>query len=128
MAKQLKKKKKAPKIAAKAIIYIQSSFNNCIVTITDENGNALSWATAGSSGFSGTKKSTPFAAQITVRKALEKAKPYEIREAVVKVSGVGTGRESAVRAIGGQGIRVTAIRDTTPIPHNGTRSKKIRRV
>ncbi len=128
MAKQIKKKKKTISQIAKAIIYIQSSFNNCVVTITDDRGNTLSWATAGSSGFTGTKKSTPFAAQITVRKALEKAKAYEIREATVNVSGVGTGRESAVRAIGGQGIKVTAIRDTTPIPHNGTRPKKIRRV
>lgn len=128
MATQTKKKKKTIREVSKAIIYIQSSFNNCIVTITDENGNALSWATAGSSGFSGTKKSTPFAAQITVRKALEKAKPFNISQAIVKVSGVGTGRESAVRAIGGQGIRVTSIADITPVPHNGTRPKKIRRV
>lgn len=128
MPKQIKKKKKTIRHVSKAMIYIQSSFNNCIVTITDENGQALSWATAGSSGFAGTKKSTPFAAQVTVRKALEKARDYDIREAIVKVSGVGTGRESAVRAIGGQGIRVTSIRDITPIPHNGTRPKKIRRV
>jgi small subunit ribosomal protein S11 len=128
MAKTIKKKKKAPRQVSKAIIYIQSSFNNCIVTITDEKGQTLAWASAGSSGFSGTKKSTPFAAQVTVRKALEKARVYDIREAAVKVSGVGTGRESAVRAIGGQGIKVTSIRDITPIPHNGTRPKKMRRV
>lgn len=138
MAKTIRKKsakggsaygrKKIISQVSKAIIYIQSSFNNSIVTITDEKGNTLSWATAGSCGFTGTKKSTPFAAQITVRKALEKIRDYNIREAVVKVSGVGTGRESAVRAIGGQGIRVTTIKDITPIPHNGTRPKKIRRV
>ncbi len=128
MAKRIKKKKKTLKEVAKAMIYIQSSFNNCIVTITDINGNTISWATAGSSGFAGTKKATPFAAQMTVRKALEKARKFAIKEALVKVSGVGTGRESAVRAIGGQGIRVTSIRDITPIPHNGTRPKKIRRV
>jgi small subunit ribosomal protein S11 len=128
MTKQIKKKKKISRQVSKAIIYIQSSFNNSIVTITDDKGNTLSWATAGSCGFSGTKKSTPFAAQITVRKALDKIRDYGIQEAVVKVSGVGTGRESAVRAIGGQGIRVTQIKDITPIPHNGTRPKKIRRV
>lgn len=128
MAKVIKKKKKVIKQVQRAIIYVQSSFNNTIVTITDDNGNALSWATAGSSGFSGTKKSTPFAAQIAVRKALEKAKPYEIVEATIKVSGVGSGRESAVRAVGGQGIRVTSIKDITPMPHNGTRPKKARRV
>ncbi|KKQ74632.1 MAG: 30S ribosomal protein S11 [Berkelbacteria bacterium GW2011_GWB1_38_5] len=127
MAKQIKKKKQIKQVD-KAIIFIQSSFNNCIVTITDASGNTLSWATAGSVGFSGAKKSTPFAAQIAVRKALEKAGPYSITEAVVMISGVGSGRESAVRAIGGQGIKVTQIKDTTPVPHNGTRPKKARRV
>ena len=128
MAKQIKKKKKTIRQVSKAVIYIQSSFNNSIVTITDEKGNTLSWASAGSCGFTGTKKSTPFAAQITVRKALDRAKEYSIQEAVVKVAGVGTGRESAVRAIGGQGIKVTSIKDITPVPHNGTKPKKPRRV
>ena len=128
MAKQIKKKKKTIRQVSKAVIYIQSSFNNSIVTITDEKGNTLSWASAGSCGFKGTKKSTPFAAQITVRKALDQAKEYSIQEALVKVAGVGTGRESAVRAIGGQGIKVTSIKDITPVPHNGTKSKKPRRV
>jgi len=128
MPKQIKKKKKTIRQITKAVIYIQSSFNNSIVTITDEKGNTLSWASAGSCGFTGTKKSTPFAAQITVRKALDKVKEYAIQEAIVKVAGVGTGRESAVRAIGGQGIKVTTIKDITPVPHNGTRPKKVRRV
>lgn len=128
MAKQIKKKKKIIHRVQKAIVYIQSSFNNTIITITDENGNVLSWATAGSSGFKGTKKTTPFAAQIAVRKALEKAQNYEISEAQVKVSGVGSGREAAARALGGQGIKITQIRDITPIPHNGTRAKKARRI
>lgn len=130
MAKQIKKKtrKKVINQVQKAIIYIQSSFNNTIVTITDDKGNTLSWSSAGASGFSGTKKSTPFAAQIATKKALEKAKEYDIQEAVIKVSGVGSGRESAVRAVGGQGIKVTSIKDTTPVPHNGSRPKKIRRV
>jgi len=128
MAKQIKKKKKTVHRVQKAIIYIQSSFNNSIITITDESGNTLSWATAGSSGFKGTKKTTPFAAQIAVRQALEKAKVYEIAEAMVKISGVGSGREAAVRALGGQGIKITQIKDITPVPHNGPRPKKVRRV
>lgn len=128
MAKKVQKRKSEIRQVQKGIIYIQSTFNNSIVTITDDKGNTLSWASAGSTGFSGTKKSTPFAAQIAVRKALEKAKQYDLNEVVVKVSGVGSGRESAVRAIGGQGIKVTSIKDTTPIPHNGSRPKKIRRV
>lgn len=132
MAKQIKKstrgKKKTIRKVQKAIIYIQSSFNNSIVTITDDCGNTLSWASAGSSGFRGTKKTTPFASQTAVRKALERAKPYEIEQARVKISGVGAGRESAVRALAGQGIKITQIQDTTPMPHNGPRPKKIRRV
>ena len=128
MAKTIKKKKKTIRQVQKGIIYIQSTFNNSIVTITDAQGNTLSWASAGSSGFSGTKKSTPFAAQIAVRKALEKVKVHGLQEVIVKVSGVGSGRESAVRAIGGQGVKVTSIKDITPIPHNGSRPKKIRRV
>lgn len=123
-----KPKKKIIRKVSKAIIYIQSSFNNSIVTIADEAGNVLSWASAGSSGFRGTKKTTPFAAQIAVREALKKAKVYEIAEATVKVSGVGAGREAAARALGGQGIKITSIRDITPMPHNGSRPKKIRRV
>lgn len=126
--KQIKKKKKVIRQIQKAIIYIQSSFNNSIITITDDRGNTLSWASAGSCGFKGPKKTTPFAAQMAVRGALEKAKIYEIREAMVRVSGVGTGREAAVRALGGKGIKITQIRDVTPIPHNGTRFKKVRRV
>lgn len=128
MAKQIKKKKKVIKNIVNGRIAIQSTFNNTIVTVSDSEGNVLSWATAGSSGFSGTKKSTPFAAQIAVRKALEKAKAYGLENVTVTVSGVGSGRESAVRAIGGQGLKVTTIKDITPMPHNGTKPKKIRRV
>lgn len=128
MAKPAKKKKKILKEVINGRITIQSTFNNTIVTVSDDQGNVLSWATAGSTGFSGTKKSTPFAAQIAVRKALEKAKVYGLQNVIVTVSGVGSGRESAVRAIGGQGIKVTSIKDTTPMPHNGSRPKKIRRV
>lgn len=128
MAKKAKRKKKQLKQVSKGIIFIQSSFNNSIITITDINGNTISWASSGSSGFAGTKKATPFAAQKAVRKALEKAKEMGLSEAIVKVTGVGAGRESAVRAIGGQNIKITSIKDITPIPHNGSRPKKIRRV
>ncbi|KKQ18231.1 MAG: 30S ribosomal protein S11 [Berkelbacteria bacterium GW2011_GWA1_36_9] len=127
MAKQIKKKKTIRKVQ-KAIIFIQSSFNNSIITVTDDNGNVLSWASAGSAGFKGTKKTTPYAAQTAVRNALDKAKAYEISEAQVRISGVGSGREAAARALNGQGIKITQIKDITPIPHNGTRAKKARRI
>jgi small subunit ribosomal protein S11 len=139
MAKEVKKtikiksnkkfsRKKSIGMVSRGIVYIQATFNNTIVTITDENGNALSWATAGASGFTGTKKSTPFAAQIAVKKAFDKAKQYDLAEVSIKVAGVGSGRESAVRAVGGQGVKVTSIKDITPMPHNGARPKKVRRV
>lgn len=128
MAKQIKKKKKIRGQVNQAMFYIQSSFNNCIVTVTDKDGDTLAWTSAGSTGFSGTKKATPFAAQQAVRKVLEKIKPLGIKEASVKISGVGSGRESAVRALAGQGIIITGIKDITPLPHNGPRPKKIRRV
>jgi len=128
MAKVVKKKKKTIQEVAKSIISVHSSFNNTIITIADENGNNLAWSSAGSNGFKGAKKSTPYAAQITMKKALENASVYNISEAKVKVAGVGAGRESAVRAIGGSGIKVTQIKDVTPVPHNGCRRKKTRRV
>lgn len=128
MAKVVKKKKKVLKESPKAMIAINSSFNNTIITITDEIGNILGWASAGAAGFKGTKKSTPYAAQITMKKALDAVMAYNIKEALVKVSGVGAGRESAVRALSGSGIKVTTIKDTTPVPHNGCRPKKVRRV
>lgn len=128
MPKKIIKKKKTIREVAKAVININSSFNNTIITITDENGNILAWASAGSAGFKGAKRSTPYAAQVTMKQALDRAVVYNIKESKVKVSGVGAGRESAVRAIGGSGIKVTSIKDTTPVPHNGCRAKKVRRV
>lgn len=128
VAKKIIKKKKTIKEVAKGIITISSSFNNTIISISDDNGNVLAWASAGGAGFKGAKRSTPFAAQITMKQALERVAPYNLREAKVSVSGVGSGRESAVRAIGGSGIKVTSIKDVTPIPHNGCRPKKVRRV
>jgi len=128
MAKKIIKKKKTLRDVAKGLITISSSFNNTIISIGDDQGNVLGWASAGGAGFKGAKRSTPYAAQITMQKALEKVQPFNIKEARVRVSGVGAGRESAVRAIGGSGIKVTSIKNVTPIPHNGCRPKKIRRV
>lgn len=109
-------------------IYINCSFNNTIVTITDEHGEVLCWSTAGSNNFRGTKKGTPFAAQITVARALDKAREFNIKQAQVFVSGPGPGRETAIRAIASAGVRVVFIKDVTPIPHNGCRPPKPRRV
>ncbi len=121
------KSKKIKREIAKGKVYIQATFNNTIVTITDTEGNVLSWATAGSAGFKGTRKSTPYAASIISQQAVEKAKVYGLREVQVFVKGVGSGRESAVRSLEASGIRVLSIKDQTPIPHNGCRAKKIRK-
>lgn len=124
-----KKKKSKSNIRVKAgNAYIKASYNNTIVTITDINGNVISWASAGVAGFKGAKKSTPYAAQIITRIAVGKAREMGLEEVNVFVSGVGTGRESAVRALNANGLNVTAIKDITPIPHNGCRAKKPRRV
>jgi len=111
-----------------AKVYINCSFNNTIVTITDEKGNVLAWSTSGANGFRGTKKGTPFAAQITSSKAASRAMEYGVKQAVVFVTGPGNGRETAIRAIAASGIHVLSIKDTTPIPHNGCRPPKPRRV
>lgn len=121
-------KKKTYRMVANAKIYILASFNNTLVSITDENGNALSWSSAGNLGFKGAKKATPFAATQTVRNAIDKAKPYAINQCYVLVSGVGTGRDAALRALVASGLNITGIKDITPIPHNGPRPKKPRRV
>lgn len=111
-----------------ARVYIQATFNNTIVSVTDLSGNTLAWSSAGALGFKGAKKSTPFAAQSTTEAALAKAQEFGINEVEVYVSGPGVGRESAIRAIGTKGIRVKLIADVTPIPHNGCRPQKARRV
>jgi len=111
-----------------ARIYVNCSFNNTLVTITDEKGGAIAWSTSGSNGFRGTKKGTPFAAQITASKACSKAADYGVRQAQIFVSGPGPGRETAIRAIAASGIRVVSIKDVTGIPHNGCRPPKARRV
>jgi len=108
--------------------YIKSTYNNTLITFTDQNGNTLSQCSAGQVGFKGPKKSTPYAAGIIVAKAVEKVKPYSLKEVSVFVTGVGGGREAAIRAINANGINVSGIKDITPIPHNGCRPKKPRRV
>ncbi|OGD67993.1 30S ribosomal protein S11 [Candidatus Berkelbacteria bacterium RIFCSPHIGHO2_12_FULL_36_9] len=123
-----RRKKIIRREVAKGRIYIQSTFNNTIVSVTDDKGNSISWASSGSCGFKGTRKSTPYAAQIAAQTAINKAKVYNLKSVDVYVSGVGSGRESAVRALNGTGIMVTSIKDVTPVPHNGTRPKKPRRV
>jgi small subunit ribosomal protein S11 len=121
-------KKKVKKNIATGIAHIQSSFNNTIVTITDVNGNAISWSSAGSRGFKGSRKSTPFAAQLAAEEAARKAMEHGMRSIAVFVKGPGAGRESALRALQSSGFRVTLIRDVTPVPHNGCRPPKRRRV
>ena len=121
-------KKKVKKIVVDAIAHVHASFNNTIITITDRQGNALSWATAGGCGFRGSRKSTPFAAQIAAEKAGTAAKDYGVKNLEVRVKGPGPGRESAVRALNSAGFRISYIADVTPIPHNGCRAPKKRRV
>jgi len=122
------KKKKEKKVVFEGNVFIQATFNNTIVTVTDLRGNALSWASAGGLGFRGAKKSTPFAAQTTAESAANKAKEFGLRELHVFVKGPGVGRESAIRSLGTLGFRVKSIHDVTPIPHNGCRPRKSRRV
>jgi small subunit ribosomal protein S11 len=121
-------KKKVKKDVSDGIAHIHASFNNTIIMITDRQGNALSWATAGGSGFRGSRKSTPFAAQVAAEKAGEKVKEYGMKNLEVEVKGPGPGRESAVRALNNAGFQITNITDVTPIPHNGCRPPKKRRV
>ena len=129
MAKTATKvRKKVKKNVAEGIAHIHASFNNTIITITDRQGNALSWATSGGAGFKGSRKSTPFAAQVAAEKAGIAAKDWGVKNLEVRVKGPGPGRESAVRALNAVGFRITEIEDVTPIPHNGCRPPKKRRV
>jgi len=121
-------KKRVRKNIANAVAHIKASFNNTIITFTDESGNAISWATSGGSGFKGSRKSTPFAAQVAAEDAARKAMDHGVKNVSVLIKGPGSGRESALRAIAAVGLNVTAIRDVTPIPHNGCRPPKRRRV
>ena len=122
-------KKKAKKDIARGVAYVTATFNNTVVTVTDEMGNVLAWSSAGSLGFKGSKKSTPFAATEAVADAMAKAMEHGIKELGIKVQGPGSGRDTAVKAIGAtEGIRVTWLKDITPLPHNGCRPPKQRRV
>ncbi len=128
MAKSVKAKKKVKKSVADGVAHIHASFNNTIVTITDRQGNTLTWATAGGSGFRGSRKSTPFAAQVAAERAGRAAQEYGVKNLEVRVKGPGPGRESAIRALNAVGFKITSISDVTPIPHNGCRPPKKRRV
>jgi small subunit ribosomal protein S11 len=108
--------------------HIHATFNNTIISMTDQQGNVLTWASAGTSGFKGSRKSTPFAAQLSAQKAAEQAMEHGMREADVFVKGPGPGRESAIRALGASGLKIRSITDITPVPHNGCRPRKKRRV
>jgi small subunit ribosomal protein S11 len=122
-------KRKAKKSIAKGVVYVAATFNNTVITVTDEMGNVIAWSSAGSLGFRGSKKSTPFAATEAVVDAMTKAKENGIKEVGIKVQGPGSGRDTAVKAIGAtEGIRVTFLKDITPLPHNGCRPPKKRRV
>ncbi|MBX4187351.1 MAG: 30S ribosomal protein S11 [Candidatus Doudnabacteria bacterium] len=122
------KRKKSKIKVARGRIYVQSTYNNTIITITDVNGNVIGWGSAGRTGFKGSKKSTPYAAQKTMEDALARLKDVGLTEVEVFVKGIGTGRESAVRALQGSGFSILSIKDQTPIPHGGVRPKKARRV
>ena len=123
-----KKPKKARKNVLDGVAHIHASFNNTIITITDRQGNTLSWATSGGCGFRGSRKSTPFAAQRAAEEVANKAKKFGIREVEVRVKGPGSGRESAIRALKASGLEIKSIEDVTPLPHNGCRPRKKRRV
>jgi small subunit ribosomal protein S11 len=123
-----KARKKAKRQVSDAIAHVHASFNNTVVTITDRQGNTLSWATSGGCGFRGSRKSTPFAAQVAAERAGTAAQEWGVRTVEVRVRGPGPGRESAVRALNAAGLKVTSIEDVTPIPHNGCRPPKKRRV
>jgi small subunit ribosomal protein S11 len=130
MVKQIKRfsTKKGKKVPSSGIVNIKSTFNNTIVNITDKSGNTLIWASAGGSGFKGAKKGTPFAAQSAAEKAASQAYEQGMRQAEVLISGPGSGRETAIRALQGCGLEVLVIKDITPVPHNGCRPPKKRRV
>ncbi|MBK1699912.1 30S ribosomal protein S11 [Thiococcus pfennigii] len=128
MAKPARTKKKVKKTVVDGIAHVHASFNNTIITITDRQGNALAWATSGGSGFRGSRKSTPFAAQVAADKVGQAVKEFGLKNLDVNVKGPGPGRESAVRALNNAGFKVTSITDVTPIPHNGCRPPKKRRV
>ncbi len=121
-------RKKVKKNVAEGIAHVHASFNNTIVTITDRQGNALAWSTSGGNGFKGSRKSTPFAAQVAAEAAGKAAQEYGVKNLEVRIKGPGPGRESAVRALNSVGFKITSISDVTPVPHNGCRPPKKRRI
>jgi small subunit ribosomal protein S11 len=123
-----KVKKKDKKVSRDGVVHIQSTFNNTIITITDRQGNVISWSSAGGSGFKGSRKSTPFAAGVAAEVAAKKALDMGLKEVEVFVKGPGSGRETAIQSLASAGLTITLIRDVTPIPHNGCRPPKRRRV
>jgi len=127
-AKRKTRKKKVRKEIGFGVAYIQSTFNNTIITITDQLGDTVCWASSGTSGFKGSRKGTPFAAQLAAKEASVKAKEYGVRYVDVRVKGPGAGRESAIRALQVNGLEIKSIKDVTPLPHNGCRVRKRRRV
>ena len=129
MAKDnIRVKKKIKKSVAEGIAHVHASFNNTIITITDRQGNALSWATSGGAGFKGSRKSTPFAAQVAAEAAGKAAQEFGVKNIEVRIKGPGPGRESSVRALNSIGLKITSIQDVTPVPHNGCRPPKKRRI
>ncbi len=128
MAKVQTRSKKVKKNVSEGIAHVHASFNNTIITITDRQGNALAWATAGGSGFRGSRKSTPFAAQVAAERVGNVVKDFGMKNLEVRIKGPGPGRESAVRALNANGFKIVSITDVTPIPHNGCRPPKRRRV
>ena len=126
--KPVKKKSKQKKFISTGIAFVNSTFNNTIISIADTNGNVVSWASSGQKGFKGSRKSTPYAAQIAADSAASKALDYGMKTLSVEVKGPGSGRETALRALQARGFKILSIKDTTPMPHNGTRPPKKRRV
>ena len=124
----VKAKKKVKRVVTDAVAHVQASFNNTVVTITDRQGNALSWATSGGAGFKGSRKSTPFAAQVAAESAGRAAQECGVKNLEVRIKGPGPGRESAVRALNALGLKISSISDVTPVPHNGCRPPKRRRI
>lgn len=122
------RKNKAARQVAHGRAYVQATYNNTIITLTDLNGNVLAWSSAGQNGFKGPKKSTPYAAGVIVRDAVEKSKKYGLRDVNVFVKGIGSGRDAAIRSLNANGLNVLSIKDITPIPHNGPRRPRPRRV
>ena len=127
-ATKVRKKKKIDRVVSHGQAHIQATYNNTIITLTDLQGKVIAWSSAGVKGFQGPKKSTPYAAGIIVKDAVDKSEPYGLKEVNVFVKGIGSGREAAIRALNACGLSVISVKDMTPIPHNGCRAKKPRRV